>query len=171
MSYLGAELAFCEAQVFVRHSRGSVTMVGGTCGCATSISRHFVYFPSSSSHLRRIPGGTYSTRSRTANADPQQQPPVKEKSSAKKKTAAISYDTITKVGPPRGHKKNDTSALSSYDMITRVGPPRGHKKTDASALSRTMDKATISTNRQRTGGSVSDAVGYVLYYCLFSLLL
>jgi len=105
------------------------------------------------------------TRSRTANTDPQQQPPVKEKSPAKKKTAAISYDTITKVGPPRGHKKNDTSALSSHDTITRVGPPCGHKKTDVSALSRTTDKATILTNRQRTGGSVSDTVGYVLFVC------
>jgi hypothetical protein len=81
------------------------------------------------------------TRSRTTDTVPQQRPLVKEKSPAKKKTASISYDTITRVGPPRGHKKNHTSA-----------PPR------------TTDEATISTNRQHTGGSVSDAVGYVLFF-------
>jgi hypothetical protein len=83
------------------------------------------------------------TRSRTTDTVPQQQSPVKETSPAKKKTGATSYDAITRVGPPRGHKK--------------------------SAPHHTANEATISTNHQRTGGSVSDAVGYVLLL-LFSLL-
>jgi hypothetical protein len=45
------------------------------------------------------------------NTVPQQQPPVKEKSPAKKKTAVNSYDMITRVRPPCGHKKTNTSAL------------------------------------------------------------
>jgi len=51
-----------------------------------------------------------------------------------------------------------------YDYKVQI--PMWTQKNDASVLP-TTDEATISTNHQCTGSSVSGTIGYVLYYIIF----